>query len=1006
MLELKRISKDYPAGGDTVHALRGISLRFRKSEFVAVLGQSGCGKTTMLNIIGGLDRYTEGDLVINGRSTKGFRDRDWDAYRNHSVGFVFQSYNLIPHQTVLANVELALSLSGVRKAERRARAKKALEAVGLSSQLNKRPAEMSGGQMQRVAIARALVNDPDIILADEPTGALDSETSLQVMEILKEIAKDRLVIMVTHNPELAEQYATRTVRMLDGVILSDSAPLSDEEIQKEQKLEAEQREKSRRERKPSMSFATSFGLSLRNLFTKKSRTILTSFAGSIGIIGIALIYAVSHGMKSYIDTVQEDTLSSTPLMLESQHVDLGSLMLTMMGTAESHGQHDQDAIYQKPVLYDLVNTINSIQSKANDLKSFKAFLERELAVQDDSSALKNALSAVQYTYNMNLQVYTKNVDGSIILSDTQAIIQSLLMKYMAQLNGGNLSNNSTGSSSGNNMMSMMNGGGATMTLWQEMLPGRDGKPISDLFEKQYDLLYGTFPNSYNEIVLVVDEKNEISDMTLYALGLLSEEEMDKIVDAAINKTVLDVQTNRWTYEEICQMEFRTILGADCFAKDEKTGLYTDLRTTSHGLQYLYDNGITLKVTGIIRENSDASSHILSGTIGYTSLLTEYVITRNAESLAIKEQLSRPTHDIFTDLPFRDTEGSLSDDVKESAFRNHIALLSVEQKAEALIKIACIPDPDYLKESVDTQMASLTREQCEAMLTEAMIAETGMSREEVSAYISSMSDESLTAFVTEIFTAQFTSQYAAAVMQQLASKTPEELSAMLDASLPGYTTEQCAMYYDAILTFSTSSYEENLYRMGYVNLDEPATINLFAATFSDKDILEDVIATYNKGLDTIDQITYTDYAGIFMSFVTTVIDAITYVLIAFVAISLVVSSIMIGVITLISVQERTKEIGILRALGASKRNVSSMFNAETIIIGFTSGTLGVLVTALLCYPINYILTSLTEISTLKAQLPPEFAIFLILVSIVLTLFAGIIPSRSAAKKDPVVALRTE
>ena len=704
--------------------------------------------------------------------------------------------------------------------------------------------------MQRVAIARALVNNPDIILADEPTGALDSETSLQVMEILKEIAKDRLVIMVTHNPELAEQYATRTVRMLDGVILSDSSPLTEEELAKEKQIEDDLREKAKKERKPSMSFMTSFGLSLRNLFTKKSRTILTSFAGSIGIIGIALIYAVSHGMKSYIDTVQEDTLSSTPLMLESQHVDLGSLMLTMLGAAESRGEHDNDAVYQKPVLQDLVYTINSIQSKANDLKSFKAFLESELEVQDGTSSLKNALSGVQYTYNMNLQIYTQNVDGTIVLSDTQSMIQSLLMKYMSQLNGGSLSTDSSFSSSGNSMMSMMGGTGSGMTLWQEMLPGKDGRAISDLFEKQYDLLYGSFPNSYDEVVLVVDEKNEISDMTLYALGLISEEEMDRIVNAVINKTELEVKERSWSYEEICGMEFRTVLGADCFSKDETTGLFTDLRTTSHGLKYLYDNGIKLRVSGIIRENSDATSHMLSGTIGYTSLLTEYVITKNAESAAIQAQLNDPSRDIFTDLPFRDAGGSLSDAVKEVKFREHISNLSLEQKADAFIKIACIPDPAYVEETIRTQMSSLTRPQIEAILAEALASETGMSREEISAYISSMTDDALNQLITEIFTAQLTAQYAAGVKQQLASKTSEELVAMLDAALPTYTTEACATYYDAVLTFSTSSYEENLHRLGYVNLDEPSTINLYAATFDNKDIIENIIAEYNEGRDVI------------------------------------------------------------------------------------------------------------------------------------------------------------
>ena len=1005
MLELRNIVKDYPAGGDTVHALRGVSLCFRQSEFVSILGQSGCGKTTMLNIIGGLDRYTAGDLIINGRSTKDFCDRDWDAYRNHSIGFVFQSYHLIPHQTVLANVELALSLSGIGKAERRARAIQALESVGLSSQMNKRPAEMSGGQMQRVAIARALVNDPEIILADEPTGALDSETSLQVMDILKEISKTRLVIMVTHNPELAEQYSTRTVRMLDGEVLSDSHPLTESEIMTEQETERRFVETKKREKMPSMSFFTSFGLSLRNLFTKKGRTILTSFAGSIGIIGIALIYAVSQGLHSFISTVQEDTLSSYPLTLESQHVDLGSLMLTMMGAAESKESHENDAVYQKPVLYDLVNTLSTIEAKQNDLKSFKSYLE-EITASDSDSAFKKALNGVQYTYRMNLQIYTKNVDGNIILSDTQALIQELLMKYLAELSGGSLSGNSSANNS-NSIMSMMTGSPSSVTtLWQEMLNGENGRLVSDILDKQYDIVYGSWPTAYNEVILVLDENNEIDDMTLYSLGLLSEEEMDKIVSAAVNKTEVDFETNRWSYKEICDMEFRTVLGADCFSKDEKTGLYTDLRNTSAGLKYLYDNGIVLKVSGIVRPNNEASSHMLSGTIGYTSALTEYVIEKNAESNAIAAQLVNPTLDIFSGLPFRDTNSSITDDLKEAEFRAYVTALDGTGKAEAYRKIVCIPDEEYLERQIDSFLAATTAEQLKEMLARGLSEDTGMSPNEIATYLESMTNEDLSDLMTELLRTQLSAQYAEMALQQIASLSDEQLAALLDSALPAYTTAQCAVYYDAVLDFSNSTYDANLYTLGYVKLDEPDSINLFASTFADKDTIEEMIQQYNEGRSEVEQIAYTDYFGIMMSSITTIIDAITYVLIAFVAVSLIVSSIMIGVITLISVQERTKEIGILRALGASKRNVSSLFNAETMIIGFTSGLLGVLITYLLCIPINLLLYALTDIAGLSAYLPLSTAIFLVIVSMLLTLFSGIIPSQSAAKKDPVVALRTE
>ena len=519
MLELKGIKKDYPAGDGTVHALKGIDLQFRESEFVSILGPSGCGKTTMLNIIGGLDQYSKGDLVIGGKSTKDFKDRDWDAYRNHSIGFVFQSYNLIPHQSVLQNVELALTLSGVSKSERRQRAKKALEEVGLGDQLRKKPSEMSGGQMQRVAIARALVNNPDIILADEPTGALDTETSVQVMEILKEVAKDRLVIMVTHNPDLANRYSTRIIRMLDGVITDDSAPLTKEEAGALRRAEQEKQRQSRKTKKPSMSFATSFGLSLKNLFTKKGRTALTSFAGSIGIIGIALIFAVSQGMTTYIDMLQEDTLASYPLTIEAQHVDMGTLMNTFMGAASEEAAHGNDAVYTQPVVYDMINALNHMETTENDLRSFKTYIEEERANAQGTSGLHDALSGVQYTYDFDMTIYTENVDGNIILSDTNELLQDLILEFM----GLDLSSmmEMGESSSSSPLMSLMAGGGmvGSVTLWQEMLPGDDGTGISPLLEKQYDVVYGSWPTAYNEVVLVLDENNELDDMTLYALGL-------------------------------------------------------------------------------------------------------------------------------------------------------------------------------------------------------------------------------------------------------------------------------------------------------------------------------------------------------------------------------------------------------------------------------------------------------------------------------------------------------
>ena len=1000
MLELKNIVKEYPAGGQPVEALKGVSLQFRESEFVSILGPSGCGKTTLLNIIGGLDQYTSGDLVINGRSTKDYKDRDWDAYRNHSIGFVFQSYNLIPHQTVLQNVELALTLSGVSKAERRRRAKEALERVGLGSQLKKRPSEMSGGQMQRVAIARAIVNDPDIVLADEPTGALDTETSVQVMEILKEISKDRLIVMVTHNPELAQRYSTRIVRMLDGQVTGDTAPLTPEEAQKERAASVKKDEAARKAKRPSMSLWTSFGLSLKNLFTKKGRTALTSFAGSIGIIGIALIYAVSQGTTAYIDAVQEDTLSSYPLTLQSQEMDLGSLMEEFIDAAQSTDEHQLDGVYQKPMIYDMVNALSSSETIENDLASFKTYLEQRL--KDPEDPLYNAVSGVQYTYDPQLLVYTENVDGDILLSDSQELMEDLLQEYFS-IDMAAMSD--LRSSYGMDSLASSMGGGS-MVLWQEMLPGDDGALISPMLEDQYDLVYGSWPNDYNEVVLVLDENNELDDMALYALGLKPQEEMDAIMQAAVDQTEVELEDQSWSYEEICSREYKTVLNADCYAYDEASGLYVDLRDTDAGLRYLYDNGITLQVSGIIRPNENASAHMLSGSIGYTSALTEHLAQASQDSAAIQAQMDSPNRDIFTGLPFQESTGNLTDEEKESAFRSYVSGLEEQGKAETYLAIQSLPTQEQIDQAVGQSTGSMSQEEMESTLQEALTSQASLDESQVEDYIAAMSDEELSDLFTQMAEEQFKAQYAAQVQQPLAAMEPAQMAAALDAAMDTYTTQQCAQYYDEVLTFSDSTYEENLVQLGYIDLDDPASISLYAASFEDKDVIEQAIADYNETKDDLEQIQYTDYIGLMLSSITTIINAITYVLIAFVAVSLVVSSIMIGVITLISVQERTKEIGILRAIGASKRNVSSMFNAETVIIGFTSGALGVLITWVLCIPINAILHHLTGIQTLSAFLPLPTALVLVLISTALTLFSGIIPSRSAAKKDPVVALRTE
>ncbi len=994
MLELKGIKKEYPAGNLKVEALRGINLKFRKSEFVSILGPSGCGKTTMLNIIGGLDQYTEGDLIINGESTGSFSDRDWDTYRNHSIGFVFQSYNLIPHQTVLQNVELALTLSGVGKSERRERAKKALDEVGLSEQIYKRPSEMSGGQMQRVAIARALVNNPDIILADEPTGALDTATSVQVMEILKEISHERLVIMVTHNPELAQRYSTRIIKMLDGVITDDSNPiLSDEESKSSESLKGV--------KKPSMSLKTSFGLSLKNLITKRGRTILTAFAGSIGIIGIALIYALSQGFTTYIDEVQEKALSSYPLSVEASVMDMSTLIETFMGASSGDAEHELDAVYVKPAIYNMVSSMNNLEAEKNDLKAFKSFIEKEKSQPD--SRLAEALNGVQYTYDIQLLVYTESPDGKIIYSDTQTMLQELILKHMGVDFSTMLSARDQLASSGSAMSGFAGMDG--VKLWQEMLSGKNGAPVSELITEQYELVYGAWPNSYNEVVLVLDENNELDDMTLYALGLTSEEDAGKIVRSATEKTELDYNDRSWSYKEICDKEYRAVLNSSCYTLDESTGLYTDMRQSDAGLRYLYANAIPLKVVGVIRPAEDSSTMLLTGSIAYTSLLTEYIIENTSSSSAVKAQLENEGKDIFTGKPFRDS-AAITPEIKEKEFKSYIEKLNDTEKAELYIRIQAIPDEAFVSAQVEGMLGVMTRQDIENAIVEAIVSEMGSSEDEVREYVSSMDDKDLDAFMTASISERVRSDYALKVKSQLSTLPTPQLVTMLNEFVSGFTTEDFVRYYDGVMDFSKSSYDANLKTLGYVSLDSPSSINLYASSFENKDVIEEVIEEYNSSVDELFRIKYIDYIGIMLSSITTIINTITYVLIAFVAISLIVSSIMIGVITLISVQERTKEIGILRAIGASKRDVSLMFNAETVIIGMASGLLGVGVTYLLCVPINAVIHSLTGIATLNAYLPIPVACTLVIISVILTLFSGIIPSRSAAKKDPVVALRTE
>ncbi|MBO5926864.1 MAG: ABC transporter ATP-binding protein/permease [Clostridia bacterium] len=1008
MLQLINVTKDYQVADSKVHALKGISISFRKSEFVSVLGPSGCGKTTLLNIIGGLDKYTDGDLIIGGVSTKEYKDRDWDAYRNHSIGFVFQSYNLIPHQTVLKNVELALTLSGVGISERKERAIKALEEVGLKDQIGKRPNQLSGGQMQRVAIARALVNNPDIILADEPTGALDSETSVQVMEILKNVAKNKLVIMVTHNPELAEKYSSRIVRMLDGNIIDDTMPLNNTKKQISQKKQDNTKKKVK-VKKPTMSFWTAFKLSLNNLFTKKGRTVLTSFAGSIGIIGIALILAVSQGTTGYINHVQESTLSSYPITIQTESMDLTSLMESFMGVGGS-SQHDKDAVYKDPIIGEMVNALSTTGTNKNDLKAFKAFLDSEL--EKEESELSKAVSGIQYTYDLNLDIYTKNVDGEIIKSDTAELMNEMLAKYMkAMLNNGNYEGASGSTNAGTMMNSPMSFMSGASGMWQEFLPGKsDGALINDLIYEQYELIDGgSWPNEYNEIVLIVNENNELDDLTLYALGLLSQTEIDAIIDSAVNGTKLEDDGKKWTYEELKEMTFRTILPADRY-QNRGDGVYIDASKLL--LESLYERSLELKVTGIIRPKKDADVTMLSSGIGYTKLLTEHVIEKSKESAVVKAQLENPEVDVLTGLPFENSVDTMSIEEKALAFKEYISEYSEAKKSEIYIDILCLKaEEQQLEGMVNMYVQQFqTNEAFKTQIIDTVITayaqQLGVEKEVLFSYLEEATEEELLVYVTPMFEEMAKQQIRNAVTENNSGLSESQKALMLDNLIASAENKDLAKYYEEIAEFSSFTYEDNLIKFGCLNIDTPFTINIYASSFENKDAIVEQIDKYNKTVDKEQEIKYNDYVGLLMSSVTQIINAITYVLIAFVSISLIVSSIMIGVITLISVQERTKEIGILRAIGASKRDVSSMFNAETLIIGFSSGMLGVLVTYLLCIPINFILHALTGLSTLSAVLPVNGAIILVVISMLLTLISGIIPSRSAAKKDPVEALRSE
>ena len=902
MLQIQNISKTYKTGDLVQRALDNVNLNLRDNEFVAVLGPSGSGKTTLLNIIGGLDRYDSGDLVINGISTKKYRDRDWDSYRNHTIGFVFQSYNLIPHQSVLANVELALTISGIGRAERRKRAKEALERVGLGNQLHKRPNQLSGGQMQRVAIARALVNEPDILLADEPTGALDSDTSVQVMELLKEVARDKLVVMVTHNPELAEKYATRIVRLRDGKITDDSDPYAVDEA-------ALAPPKHKNMGRSSMSVLTSLSLSFNNLRTKMGRTLLTAFAGSIGIIGIALILSLSTGVNTYISDIQKETMTSYPVTIEAQTVDLSILLAgsTFSGSAKEAG-HALDGVYANTLDVETASAFTSSLTE-NNLTAFKKYLD------NPESEIYQYVgeNGVTYGYDVKFNVFTRDPDGELVTTNGVAIggANQAMMSGMSSM---------AASTTMSNMMSSGN--------FSQLLPGRDGALVSDAILDSYDLLYGSWPENYDEIVLIVDRNNEIRQTTLYELGLLPSSEYTAMMKSLMAGEELETTASRWSYADACKQTYYLLPACDQYVENED-GTYRYAAGTAAGVESLLDKAIALKVVGVVRPQSDQAANYVMNPIGYTQALTDYLVAHTDASDVVTAQRENETVNILTGLEFAPAD----DATKAADAAEYFAGLTISEKA-------------------------------------ALCGEMMQSMQQPSA--GEMSE----------------TQLAAAFDQFLQTADTATLVALYDANV------------------SNGSYDENMQAFGVVSLDAPSSINIYTDSFEAKDGVSECIERYNESASEADQISYTDYVGLLMSSVTTIVNVISYVLIAFVAVSLIVSSIMIGIITYISVLERTKEIGILRAIGASRRNISQVFNAETFIIGLCSGVIGVGVTLLLLLPGNAIIHHLTGTTSVNAILPTTGAIILIVLSVVLTLIGGLIPSKKAAKKDPVTALRTE
>ena len=986
MLEIRNIVKNYETGSETVHALKGVSIAFRESELVSILGQSGCGKTTLLNIIGGLDQYTSGDLIINGQSTKQYKSADWDIYRNHSVGFIFQSYNLIPHQSVLSNVELALTLSGVSKAERRRRAKEALEKVGLGNQLNKRPNQMSGGQMQRVAIARALVNDPDILLADEPTGALDSETSIQIMELVKEIAKDRLVIMVTHNPELAEKYSTRIVKLLDGQIVGDSDPF---DPAKEPAHSEVRKSEVTKGQKTSMSFLTALSLSKNNLMTKKGRTFLTSFAGSIGIIGIALILSLSNGVQEYINSVERSTLASFPVSIQHETVDYTSLMTSMMNVRDNAEENrDPDRIYTNDISTEMMKTMLS-EMQTNNLAEFKEYLE------SDPDGISASIEEIQYSYDSNLYIYGHSADGDIMQINPSTVMSAMMGQSMAD----NVSQmtNTYSSLMGSSSMS-------SYDAFRELLS-------TDLLKTEYEVLAGRLPEAYNEVVVLVTDRNELSDVTLYTLGLRDQGELEGMMSSVMAGESFDLDTGdlSFSYDDLMGMEFSMLTAPEFYQKNDD-GTWTDMRSDSEFMEQAAENGLKLKVVGILKPDADSLiSSTNSGGIGYTHALTEYMIDKTNSSELVKAQKENPDVDVFTGIEFPKADEEEEQPMSQSeAMEMLTGMLTEEQRTK-------------INEGI---MAALTEEQ-QAQIQSAMM---GMVSDEQmnSIMMGVLTPEQLTqlqsgADVNSLLTDAQKAQMSAQIAASLTAEQNAELSTMMNGMVDPtkmytifmqvLTTDQLRQLMDMTKEPETTdaTYDGNLKLLGVAELSEPSSMKIYATDFESKEKITQLIEKYNDSKiaddNQADVINYTDYVGLMMSSVSDIINAISYILIAFVAISLIVSSIMIGIITYISVLERTKEIGILRAMGASKRDISNVFNAETLIVGFSAGVIGIAVTLLLNIPINIIIENITGIANV-ALLPWQGGVILVVISMLLTLIAGLVPAGVAAKKDPVEALRTE